>query len=100
MFVKIHKDEKTLIVSEGAFNSYYKNSGWVVEEDKKANDVAVESQGSFDEDWDSIIEDDEPTKPLSEMNGRELREFAESKGIDLTGLSSNKQIREAIKAYI
>ena len=54
----------------------------------------------IEEDWDSIEDDEEVSKPISEMNNAELKEYATKLGIDISGLSSNKQLREAIKAVI
>ena len=50
-----------------------------------------------DSEWDEVI-DEEPEKPLSEMNREELTEKAESLGINISGLTKNAQIREKIKS--
>ena len=44
------------------------------------------------------MQEDDVEKPLSEMNNYELKQKAESLGIDISGLKSNKEIREAIRA--
>lgn len=45
------------------------------------------------------MEEEEVEKPLSEMNRQELERKANSLGVDITGLTTNKQIREAIRSY-
>lgn len=93
-------DKKVLKVPEAAYNNFYKGAGWRREDG--VSDV-VESEESPDEDeWsgydDEEENDEEIMKPLSEMNRSELEAYAAKLGVDLTGLTSNKQYREAIKA--
>lgn len=123
--VVIVKGDKKLTVPTSAYNNYYKNAGWIIRNGKKQekelednnsvekeekeviDDVTEETEensnedadGSDDEDWDSVMEDEEVEKPLSEMNRQELEDKAASLGVDITGLSTNKQIREAIRNY-
>ena len=113
MKVEIKKKNKKLIVTDSAFNNFYKNAGWelsspsqaskkeVVEDVKKEEVENTEQElDEIEEDWDSIEDDEEVSKPISEMNNAELKEYATKLGIDISGLSSNKQLREAIKAVI
>lgn len=94
MFVTIYKEHKKLIVTENAWKEYYKNSGWLVEDEQ--------SDTATDEDWDSVLEEEDEgiEKPISEMNNAELRQYAKEHDVDLSGLNSNKQIREAIKSVM
>lgn len=111
--IVIKKGSKRLKVTKSAYKNFYKNAGWKKVSDtetKVTNEVPVEATEDLtepstedaevieddDEDWDE--EDEEPSKPLSEMNRAELEEFAGKLGVSLAGLSTNKQIREAIKA--
>lgn len=104
--VKIKKGNKTLEVTNSVFKNYYLSSGWevideevekyedVIDDVEAVNDESVNDSDEFsDEDWDSIESSD---KPVSEMNGDELREYARILGIDTTGLNSNRKLREAI----
>lgn len=99
--LKIQKGEgegkKELLVPNGAFKNFFEGAGWhrvgVVSEVK-----ADESEEDEWSDYEEGEEDDEFTKPLSEMSRAELEAYAAKLGVDLTGLNSNKQYREAIKA--
>lgn len=98
--VIINKGEKKLRVTNKAYDNFYKNSGWAIVKqlgtNKKA-DVKKPEKEEQDE-WDNVDEDSDARKPLSDMNRQELEEYAAELGVDLTGLTSNKQFREAIKA--
>lgn len=89
--VSIVKGSKTLSVTRSAYDNFYKRNGWGLSEGYS------ESSESGDE-WDDVL-NEENEKSLSEMNNAELREKAEAMGIDITGLTSNKQIRERIRSY-
>lgn len=103
--VKIKKGTKAREVPLASFQNYYKNSGWELCDEvsaKKAVEPNVDVQESnedsvSDSDWDEAMED-EVEKPLSEMNKAELEALANKLGVSLVGLSTNKQMREAIKA--
>lgn len=97
--VIISKGEKKLKVTKSAYKNFYKHAGWVVEKEKVKVQSVIDTDDTSDEEWDEVMADDEePTKPLSEMNRAELEEAAKELGVNLVGLSTNKQIREAIKA--
>lgn len=100
--IRIQKGEgesrKELKVPAAAFNNFYKGAGW-----QKVDAVPESASMEAEEDeWDGYEDgeegDDEFTKPLSEMTRPELEAYAAKLGVDLTGLNSNKQYREAIKA--
>lgn len=122
--VKIVKGGLTKEVSNSAYKNFFKSAGWTLEgavkEEIKDDTVVpfpednvkdssdsddLDNSSDSDDDWDedendkNNDDDEDVDKPISEMNGTELREFAKLNGIDLTGLSTNKQIREAIKAF-
>lgn len=96
---------KILIVPASAFDNFYKGAGWTLadEEERREEEVLDEEElvdegdASEEDEWADVVED-EVEKPLSEMNRSELEAKALSLGVDLTGLTSNKQYREAIKA--
>lgn len=78
------------LVTAGAFNSFFKRQGWKIKDEKPVTKVDEE----FDED-DFDFEED---KPLEKMTLKELKNYADLSDIDITGLTSKKQIIEAIKA--
>lgn len=102
--IKIKKGVKVREVPKSAYNNFYKGAGWEIaepdeetyKEENPINERNAEDKNEEDE-W-ADYEEDEVEKPLSEMNGTELREKAESLGIDVTGLT-NKQMREKIKNH-
>lgn len=78
------------LVTAGAFNSIFKRQGWKI----KGEEPVTEVDEEFDED-DFDFEED---KPLEKMTLKELKNYADLSDIDITGLTSKKQIIEAIKA--
>jgi hypothetical protein len=109
--VKIVKDNKVLTVTKSAFKNFYENAGWSVlsgtpSVDVKAEEVAntnsMNTEDSTDE-WDGYEEEaeqEEIEKPLSEMNREELTEKALAMGLDISKVTSNKQLRELIKSHM
>ena len=110
MFIEIKKGNKTKKVSMSMFHNYYENAGWKVSsnseiEANEAEDAAVDETNEVDNDeansedeWDELEDEEDFEKPISEMNNAELKQYAAEHNIDISGLNSNKQIREAIKA--
>lgn len=85
------------LVTAGAFNSIFKRQGWKIKGEKlevEVKDKEVDEEEEFDED-DFDFEED---KPLEKMTLKELKNYADLSDIDITGLTSKKQIIEAIKA--
>lgn len=100
--LRIYKGEgegkKELLVPVSAYENFYKGAGWT-----KGDVVSEASLEEGDEDeWEGYDDgeegEEEFIKPLSEMSRSELEAYAAKLGVDLTGLNSNKQYREAIKA--
>ena len=114
VITKGHGDDgKRLVVPSAAYDNFYKGAGWRKVDDnsvvpmkktKRNVDTAPVSDVNDVDDadeWDGYEDDQEEyTKPLSEMNREELEKYAEKLGVDLTGLSTAKQYREAIKAVV
>lgn len=108
--VKISKNGMVKEVSVSTFENFFKNSGWEIagnkkpatSQSKKVEKVVEEPVENNNEDeWDEVLEEDEEIeKPLSEMNKKELMEYAEKNGISLAGLSTNSQFRQAIQDYM
>ena len=111
--ITIVKDEKKLVVTKHAYKSYYKHSGWTIEGSQEAhietkddlmeestsvdenvkNEDSDESEEEWDEEWD---EEEEYSKPISEMNRKELEIYAEKNDIDITSARNNKELKEII----
>lgn len=100
--VKIWKGEgegkRELKVPLAAFENFFKGAGWQKSEGNNTTNTSEEDE------WDDYVDGEESeeefTKPLSEMNRYELEAYAAKLGVDLTGLNTNKQYREAIKAVM
>lgn len=117
--VTIKRGEHSLRVTRGAFLHLYKGMGYTIvgtEEDLTVpsapggeitlpEDDGVsedDSESGEDEVTDDDTEEDEDEedeleeKPISEMNFKELKEYAARLGINTNGMSSKKDIRTAI----
>ena len=92
--VQIKKDALKLKVTNSAYKNFYKDAGWDLVDAAEEHGECAEAEA---EEW---AEAEGVTKPLSEMNRSELEAYAAQLNVDLTGLSSNKQYREAIKAVM
>ena len=92
--VQIKKDALKLKVTNSAYKNFYKDAGWDLVDAAEEHGEWAEAEA---EEW---AEAEGVTKPLSEMNRSELEAYAAQLNVDLTGLSSNKQYREAIKAVM
>lgn len=114
--VKISKNGMVKEVSVSTFENFFKNSGWEIAGDKKpatsqskkkeVKEVDLEpAEDNNDDEWAEAMKDDDSEdegieKPLSEMNKKELMEYAEKNGISLAGLNTNAQFRQAIQDYM
>jgi predicted transcriptional regulator len=81
------------LVSRGAFEMIFKKQGWKVIKDKKAKVEEVVEVEDTDEEIEELLE-----KPTSKMTLEELKEYSDIMSIDIKGLSTKKEIREAIKS--
>lgn len=117
--VKITKNGKRMEVPSAAFQSFYKNAGWSLEDRcSEQDDPLDEVSGLLEDDpeydgpeepddseWDEAIAEEEPEmpdgveKPVAKMNRDELLKKAESMGIDVSGNPSNNKIREMIRKH-
>ena len=122
--IKIYKGDKSMLIPAGAYKYQYAPAGWLIEgkshiknesdhmhmeeikppvvpeenslEDEYEKESEEEMEEESEETEDKEIQDIEE-KPLSELTVPELRLLAEHKGIDITGLTSAKKLRDAIK---
>lgn len=126
--VTIERAGHTLTVSMGAFKALYRPIGYtivgseeasdassvpggvtttpdtetglegpenVVEDDSQPDDEPVDAEDDTEEDTE---DEDLDEKPLSEMNFKELKAYAAKRGINTNGMSSKKEVRNAILA--
>lgn len=118
--VTIERAGHVLTVTQGAFKALYRPMGYVIvgaeggpeaspvpggvtttpadedgsEDDQTSEEDEVQDDGEdTDEDQD---DEDLEEKPLSEMNFKELKAYAKRRGINVNGMSSKKEVREAI----
>lgn len=124
--VTIRKGDHSLRVTRGAFLNLYKPMGYVLDgavEDSNVlpapgegntpgnvhedpeEDLKDEEDDPEGEDPDTDEPEDEPEedpeddldeKPLSEMNFKELKARASAMNIDINGMTSKKEVRNAI----
>lgn len=99
--VKIQKDNNLLSVTMGAFQNTYKKLGFeIVGEETKAKKkyeepVIEEIAQAEEKNLDYLLE-----KPISSWSKEELRDFAEEKGIDISGASKVTEVKDTIKAWL
>lgn len=118
--VKIRRGGHTLTVTNGAFKRLYAPMGYVVVEAEGDSEVPRTPNGAsnttddhepFDGEPEDDEEDSEPEetadydeeedeleeKPLSEMNFKELKDYASRHGINVNGMTSKQEVRRAIR---
>lgn len=97
--VTITNGRHTLKVTSGAFEGVYKSCGYSLvgveaEVSNNVEDTQVEEQVEV-----NPFEELE-TKPISQWTKAEVKEYAEAKGIDLSGTKNVNDGKERIKAYM
>lgn len=110
--IRIYKGKKSLQIPSGAYKYQYAPYGWTLDRENEIKNTEVETSqpdeekeesgyeneaSEVEEEQESFDIEDLEEKPLSELTVPELRELAEHKGVDVTGLTSAKKLREAIK---
>lgn len=121
--VTITNGNRTMTVSKGAFKALFEPIGWKEVEDENflgltgkkslngilpeddeneaenANLTGEDTEDSDEEDEEES-EDDEIEIPVSEMNVRELKAFAEKHDIDISEARNKIQLRATIESYM
>lgn len=109
--VKIKKGKLTLTVPAGAVRKYI-SAGWELANGSKLTRKSVtptltdpmenggqsEDEETSDEDVEYVDPEELAQKPLNELDREELRILAEFKGIDVSEITSTKQLRAALRA--
>lgn len=115
----VDKKGKVRRVPYGAFENSFERSGWKLqklqdvikkasnksakgkpkEEEKTSSEVTGKSTDAKDE-WDAADEELEMEKSIDEMDMNELKEFAESKGIDTKEFKTVGALKKALKEVV
>ena len=98
--VTITNGRNTLKVTSGAFENIYKPCGYsLVGVEAKAPDNVEDTQ--VDENPIEVNPFEElEAKPISQWTKAEVKEYAEAKGIDLSGTKNVNDGKERIKEYM
>ena len=97
--VTITNGKNTLEVTSGAFEGIYKSCGYsLVGLEAKVPDSTENAvdENSIDENPFEELE----AKPISQWTKAEVKEYAEAKGIDLSGTKNVNDGKERIKVYM
>ena len=96
--VTITNGKNTLKVTSGAYDSVYKSCGYSLVTEAKVSDGVenVIDENPIDENPFEELE----AKPISQWTKAEVKEYAEAKGIDLSGTKNVNDGKERIKAYM
>lgn len=96
--VKITNGINVIEVTNGAFETVYKGQGYhkVVEQQAVVSAPVVKDEGQDAGEVDRIAELEE--KPVSQWSKAEVKEYAEAKGIDLSGTKNVNEAKDRIKA--
>lgn len=86
---------KPRLVAKSAYEGYFKHFGWTITGSASSVPTPDTNQGSEHDEWEEV--DQEYEKPIGEMDIEELRAKAAEMGLDITGLSTPKQIRDKIR---
>lgn len=99
--VTITNGRNTLKVTSGAFENVYKPCGYsLVGVETKVSDN-VEEDTQVDENPIEVNPFEElEAKPISQWTKAEVKEYAEAKGIDLSGTKNVNDGKERIKEYM
>lgn len=107
--VKCTNGISVIEVTEGAYNDIFKAQGYVPVDEKKAKKEKtpekVEEPEEVDE--ESVVKEPEvdpfdelEAKPISSWSKTEVKEYAEAKGIDLSGTKNVNEAKDRIKAVL
>ena len=99
--IVIKKGKSKMKVAKSAYNNFYKGAGWEIDDEVSSVVYSSESDendnSNEDDEWAGYEDEESIEKDLSEMSHSELKEKAESLGIDTTGMNT-KQLRAKLKS--
>lgn len=93
--VNIQRGQFKTRVSKKAYESFFKNKGYriVSEDSEKEEEHKIEMM----EEHESETVEESDNIPISDMNAKQLRKFAEENGIDVSGAKSTEQARAIVR---
>ena len=99
--VKITNGLQTFEVTEGAFDSIYKPMGFTkVNEGEVKEAIAEEPVKEPEKSEDEIFVEEILEKPIAQWSGKEVKKFAEIKGIDISGTKNANEAKDIIKEFL
>lgn len=99
--VKITNGLAVIEVTEGAFESIFKAQGYTkIEEQKAGKKAKTENEKEPDKNEDDLFVEELLEKPIGSWNGKEVKRFAEIKGIDISGTKNANEAKEIIKGFL
>ena len=96
--IKISDGINTMIVTNGAYNSMYKNMGFAPYaeiEIKEEKDIETPDKSDEEIFLEKILE-----KPISEWSKNEVKKFADIKEIDLVGTKNATEAKDVISKWL
>jgi len=113
----ITNGNKTISVTKGAYECFYKYSGFKPVEESQTGESSpvvreVTDSDSYQEDpvlvspedsYEESEEDEEvdySERPISDLSFWELEQYADQLGVDHKGIRSKKELRAVIKEYL
>lgn len=98
--VKITNGSSIFEVTRGAYESIYKKQGYVPVDEKKELVQEPEVPQKPDVNEDDLFVEEMLEKPIGSWNGKEVKRFAEIKGIDISGTKNANEAKEIIKDFL
>lgn len=94
--VKCTNGVAVIEVTEGAYNTIFKDQGYRPIADEVKTPVApVVAPTEGKDEIDSLLE-----KPIGQWSNDEVKAFAEAKGIDITGTKNAKEAKGRIRKFL
>lgn len=101
-------------VPRSMYESYLKNKGYVLFNDVVKGSQKVQSEPAAFGDVEvevNVVGDQDPFEegndeydiesiPIGEMNGKQVRQYAELKGIDVSGAKSTREAKDIIRKWM
>lgn len=102
-FVKVRSvSGKILEIPESVYKTQYEGKGYVLVDGSAKNTAITKKpvkETNIEVEKETVMnqENDVETIPLAEMNGRQVKEFAKLKGIDVSSAKSTREAKEIIR---
>lgn len=101
--VKITDGVNVFEVTKGAFTGIYSYQGYHVVEENPTSDIngsSLGEEGDEDEMADANFEEELLEKPISSWSQKEVKRFAEIKGIDIANTKGPAEAKDLIKEFL